>query len=125
MSPAIAQEIQPTNRLFERIVAQRDFDSLDRVYTHNARVLPPGAGMVAGRENIKSFWRSAIDQMGVTAVKLETVEFEQVGETGFEVGRGRLEFASGAVPVNVKYVVVWKREDGVWKLHVDIWNTLS
>lgn len=22
-----------------------------------------------------------------------------------------------------KYVVVWKDEGGVWKLHVDIWNT--
>jgi hypothetical protein len=22
-----------------------------------------------------------------------------------------------------KYIVVWKRQDGVWKLHADIWNS--
>jgi ketosteroid isomerase-like protein len=22
-----------------------------------------------------------------------------------------------------KYVVIWKREDGAWKLHRDIWTT--
>ncbi len=125
MSPAIAQDIRSTNQLFEQIVAQRDFDALDRVYTRDARILPPGAEMIAGRENIKNFWRAAIDQMGVSAAKLETVEFEPAGETGFEIGRGRLEFASGAPALDVKYVVVWQREDGAWKWRVDIWNTLS
>jgi ketosteroid isomerase-like protein len=125
VSPASAQDIQSTNHLFEEIVSKRDFDMLDRVYTRDARILPPGAEMIAGRENIKGFWRSAVDGMGVSAVKLETVEFNSVGDTGFEIGRGTLEFASGAAPLGVKYVVVWKREDGAWKWHVDIWNTLS
>ena len=26
------------------------------------------------------------------------------------------------VTMSVKYVVVWKRENGAWKWHVDIWN---
>lgn len=125
MSPATAQDIQHTNSLFEEIVVKRNFDALERVYTRDARILPPGAEMIAGRDNIKGFWRSAVDGMGVSAVKLETVEFNSTGDTGFEIGRGRLEFASGVAPVDVKYVVVWKREDGAWKWHVDIWNTLG
>lgn len=125
MSPAIAQDIRQTNTLFEEIVARRDFDALDRVYTNDARILPPAAGMITGRENVKGFWRAAVDSMGVSAAKLETVEFTPAGDTGFEIGRGRLEFMSGAPAVDVKYVVVWKREDGVWKWDVDIWNTLA
>ncbi|MGD0437299.1 MAG: nuclear transport factor 2 family protein [Bryobacteraceae bacterium] len=125
MSPVIAQDIQPTNRLFEQIIAKRDFDALDRVYTKDARILPPGAPTISGRENIKSFWRSAVDSLGVSAGKLETVEFEATGDTGFEIGRGRLDFVSGAASLEVKFVVVWKREDGAWKWDVDIWNTLS
>jgi ketosteroid isomerase-like protein len=125
VSPTTADDIRHTNRVFEEIVAKRDFDALNRVYTQDARILPPGAEMIAGRENIKNFWRSAVDGMGVSAVKLETVEFNSAGDTGFEIGRGKLEFASGVAPVEVKYVVVWKREDDAWKWHVDIWNTLS
>lgn len=126
MNPTLAQDIQKTNRIFEAAVANRDVDPLDRVYTQNARILPPGAEMVVGRENIKNFWRSAIATMGVKAVKLQTIDFEPLGETGFEVGRARLEFAaSGAQPVDVKYVVLWKREDAEWKWHVDMWSPVS
>jgi hypothetical protein len=27
--------------------------------------------------------------------------------------------------LDVKYVVVWKREDDLWKWHIDIWNPNS
>ena len=124
MSPAIEQSIQSTNRTFEReVVAQRNIDALDRVYTADARVLPPGAELVSGRENIKNFWRGAIEAMNVSACRLESVDFELQGDTGYEIGRATIEFAAADAPPAVgKYVVIWKREDGAWKWHVDIWN---
>jgi ketosteroid isomerase-like protein len=124
MNPALAQDIQKTNRIFEQeVAAKRNIAALDQVYTLNARILPPGAEMISGRENIKAFWRSAIESMGVTGVKLQTVDFEP--ETGFEIGRATLKFAAGTQPVDVKYIVLWKREDGVWKWHVDMWSPVS
>ena len=127
MNPAVAQDIQKTNRIFEQeVAAKRNIDALDHVYTQNARILPPGAEMVSGRENIKTFWRTAIESMGVKAVKLRTVDFEPLGDTGFEIGRATLEFtAAGAQPVDVKYVVLWKRENDEWKWHVDMWSPVS
>jgi ketosteroid isomerase-like protein len=124
MSQVTQQDIQPANRIFELEVAgKRNVDALDRVYTTDARILPPGAPMVSGRENIKAFWRSAIEAMNVRAVKLETVSFEALADTGIEIGRATLEFAAPEVPMaTVKYVVIWKREDGMWKWHIDIWN---
>ena len=124
MSPATAQNIQAANRLFEQeVAAKRNIDALDRVYTSDARILPPGGEMIQGRENIKAFWRSAIDGLNVSGVTLETVDFEAVGDTGFEIGRATLHFAAPDAPaMNAKYVVIWKQEDGMWKWHVDIWN---
>jgi ketosteroid isomerase-like protein len=79
--------------------------------------------MVSGRENIKNFWKAAIEGMNVAAVKLETVDFEPLGDTGIEIGRATLTFAAAdAPPATVKYVVVWKQEEGRWKWHIDIWN---
>jgi ketosteroid isomerase-like protein len=123
MSPALSQDISRTNRVFEEeVAAKRNIAALDDVYTANARILPPGAEMVSGRENIKNFWKGAIESMNVSAVKLETVDFQALGDTRIEIGRATLMF-SGAPDVTVKYVVVWKQEDGTWKWHIDIWNS--
>jgi ketosteroid isomerase-like protein len=124
MSPAMQQNVQATNRLFEQEVAgKKNIDALDRIYTANARILPPGAPMMSGRENIKAFWRAAIDSLNVAAVRLETIDFDLHGDTAVEIGRATLSFATPNAPeATGKYVVIWKQEDGVWKWDVDIWN---
>jgi ketosteroid isomerase-like protein len=124
MSPSMTQDIEATNRIFEdEVVLKRNVEALDRVYTANARILPPGAGMVSGRENIKAFWRSAIDSLDVATAKLQTVDFQVLGDGGIEIGQAILNFrASGSAPAVMKYVVAWKREGGVWKWDIDIWN---
>ena len=127
MSPSMTHEIEATNRIFEQeFVANRNPDALNRVYTADARILPPGAPMVTGRENIKAFWKGAIESLNVASVKLETVNFQPLGDGGVEIGRATLAFrAASTPPAEVKYVVVWKREDGCWKWDIDIWNPNS
>jgi ketosteroid isomerase-like protein len=45
------------------------------------------------------------------------------GDLAAETGKYDLTGADGTVLDSGKYVVVWKREGGHWKLHRDIWNT--
>lgn len=124
MNPGKATDLRETNRIFEEdVVAKGNFNALDRVYTSNARILPPGAEMIAGIEPIKAFWKQAAAAMGVTAVELRSVDVEFLGDTATEIGRATLVTGSGEV--HVKYVVIWKKEDGVWKWHVDIWNPVA
>jgi ketosteroid isomerase-like protein len=124
MSPQAAPEFRETNRIFEdEVIAKGNFDALDRVYTRDARVMPPGAEMVRGREQAKTFWQQAVAALGVTAIALRIVELELHGDTAVEIGRAEIKTGSGAI--DVKYVVVWKQEDGAWKWHIDIWNPVS
>ena len=58
---------------------------------------------------------------GAPNVKLETVDLEVAGEMAHEVGEAQLTLGSGTAVA--KYVVVWKKADGQWRLHRDIWNT--
>ena len=111
-----------TNELFNaEVIAKQNLGAVDRVYTTDARVLPPGAPMIEGREQIKMFWRQAIDGLGLTSVKLTTVHVEPAGDGVVEIGRADLGVAGGQV-VTVKYVVHWQQEDGAWKWNIDIWN---
>lgn len=123
MQPATAADtMRETNRIFEdEVVGKRNFDALERTYTANARILPPGTEMITGRENIKAFWKETIAQMGATAAKLESVDIQEGEDTMIEIGRAVISLAGGA-SVTGKYVVVWKREDGAWKWDTDIWN---
>jgi ketosteroid isomerase-like protein len=122
MSPTTIQEaLRATNQIFEEeVVRQRNFQALERVYTEDARILPPGAPMVSGREAIIGFWKSAIEGLGVETGRLESVELI-VSDYITEIGRASLNLVDGS-SVDAKYVVTWKREVGSWKWHVDIWN---
>ena len=112
-----------TNRVFEEeVVGRGDFGALERVYTRGARILPPGAPLVAGREAIAEFWRGAAAALGVQGVKLHTISLDVFGDRAQEVGRAELAVEGGEAPVALKYVVLWKREDGGWRWDVDIWN---
>jgi ketosteroid isomerase-like protein len=120
---SIKTAMQHTNELFgSSVVKGRNFAVIDEVYTQDARILPPGADLIEGRENIKGFWETAVTGLNVQDAKLVSVNAHQSGDSIIEVGRAELFLPEGA-SLAVKYVVEWRQEDGAWKWHTDIWNT--
>jgi ketosteroid isomerase-like protein len=125
ISDSVLTGMQQTNELFDSVVIKKgQIDALDKVYSADARILPPGAGVIEGRAAIKGFWKQAIAALGLKAAKLTTVDAQVVGENIFEVGQAELTVGDGQV-VSAKYVVLWKQEDGAWKWQTDIWNLNS
>jgi ketosteroid isomerase-like protein len=114
-------EMREVNRTFgEDVCGRKDFDALARVYTRDAEILPPGNEIISGLENIKQFWAGACESLAITHCRLMPYEVEVAGDFAHEVARGEVVTENGAVPI--KYIVLWKREDGRWKWHRDIWN---
>jgi ketosteroid isomerase-like protein len=116
-----------TNDLFNReVFGKRNFSALDDIYTSNARILPPGASMVSGREGIKEFWAGLVQAVNAKSAVLASVDVIPAGDGVVEIGRATLTVepeGQGQTQMEVKYVVFWRQEDGRWKWHVDIWNT--
>ena len=119
---AVASKIESANRTFEETFARGDADGMAALYTEDGQLLPTGSDVISGRSAIADFWQGAFDA-GLARAELTTVELESAGDAAYEVGRYRLSLEDGQVADEGKYVVVWKREDGHWKLHRDIWNT--
>ena len=117
------------NRLFnEDVVGKRNMAELDKVYTTDARILPPGGPMVAGREAIKQFWAGMIQGVNAKSAELFSVDVMPSGDGLVEIGRAVLTVETGpgaTAQMEGKYVVYWRQEDGQWKWHVDIWNMNS
>lgn len=115
-----------TNELFNReVFGKRNFAALDDVYTGNARILPPGAPMISGRDAIKKFWSDLVVSANAQSAVLSSVDVMPAGEGVVEIGRATLTVqppGQAAAQMEVKYVVYWRPEAGLWKWHVDIWN---
>ena len=95
------------------------------LYTADAAVLPPDAARIDGREGIQAMWQSFLDA-GVEDLALESVEIDAHGDSASEVGSFSItapDGQGGRVTVDGKYIVLWRQgEDGVWRIHRDIWN---
>ena len=122
---ALAQDrasIQTLNDQFTKAFNAGDIAAVAAHYTEDATVLPPGAEMVLGRNAILTFWKSAADQIG--DIKLTAVDVKPLGSNAArEIGTFSLR-TKGAQSQQVtgKYVVVWEKVGGDWKLATDIWN---
>jgi uncharacterized protein (TIGR02246 family) len=113
-------EIAAVNHQFEDAARKGDLDRLASLYTTDAMALPPDGPIVRGRDSIKQMWGSIAQQLGLKEVRLETVDLEVAGDMASEVGEAHLALASGSAVVKF---VVWKKVDGQWRLHRDIWNS--
>jgi ketosteroid isomerase-like protein len=116
--------IEGANKRWIDAFNRGDAAAVTALYTDTATVLPPGTGMVHGRDAVLAFWKGAIDS-GMKVTALTTVSVERQGAFAKEIGRVVAE-APGPdkkmAPVEGKYVVVWRVVKGVWKLDADIWN---
>jgi uncharacterized protein (TIGR02246 family) len=112
--------VEAGNRAFVAAFLKGDAPGVAELYTENGRVVAPGSPVAIGRPEIEVFWRGVIES-GVGDVALATEHVESSGDLAVEDGTVRLVAKDGTVTVQ-RYVVVWKRVDGRWKLHRDIWN---
>ncbi len=114
--------IEEATAAFAAAYAKGDAKAIAEMYTENARVLPPNAKVVENRKAIEEFWKGAMDA-GIKAIELKTVEVESFGDTIVEQGTATLFGKDEVVVDKIKYLVVWKRVGGKWRLHRDCWNS--
>ena len=121
-STDVRAAIEAVNAKFDAAWGRKDAAAVTALYTANATLLPPNVGPVSGSEAILEFWKAAL-AAAPPAAKLTATEVEAHGDTAHEVGTYQMFASDGKVVETGKYVVVWKREGGQWKLHRDIWNS--
>ncbi len=121
-STDVHDAIVAADETFMTTFSRGDAAGIAALYTENGQFLPPNSDFVTGKQAIQATFQAFMD-MGIKAIKLETVEVEGYGDTASEVARYTLEGEGGQVLDQGKYIVIWKQEAGQWKLHRDIINT--
>ena len=114
--------IEAGNKAFGAAIAAGNAAGVAALYTDDAVVMPPNSEAVTGRPAIEKAFQGMIAS-GVKEVLLTGKEVEAHGDTATEVGTYSVKDAASKEIDRGKYIVVWKRVQGQWKLHRDIWNS--
>jgi uncharacterized protein (TIGR02246 family) len=121
----VRQAIEQVNARFVEAFKAGDAAAISSLYTETAKMLPPDATEVVGREAIQMLWQGAIDD-GVKELTLKAIDVEACGDLAYEVGSFSIQVpaeSNAMTTAGGNYLVIWKRgADGRWRLHVDTWN---
>ena len=119
--------IERIGRAFTEAYGRGDLAAVAAMYAEDAIAFPPESDMVKGRAAIQELWKHALDT-GVKSIEFEVVDVVSSGNLASETGIASLHvLAVGSQEsiVKVKYIVVYKKVGGTWKLYRDIWNSMA
>ena len=116
----IRNAIEAASKGFVEALSKGDAAKIADMYAEGARVLPPNGPMVQERQRIQEFWQGFINTGA--KLSLSTSDVEAQGNVAIEVGTYELISPDNKRDAG-KFVVVWRRQKGDWKLAVDIWNS--
>jgi uncharacterized protein (TIGR02246 family) len=104
-----------------------DTTAIVNTYAPDAIVLASNTPMVHGREAIRSFWTGFLGQFASVDFSLTPDDVQQSGDLAVETGRYRANLTpkNATTPVNDegKYVVVWRKIGGQWKMVRDMFSS--
>lgn len=121
------QKILTSIENFSHYYINADYENLANAYSTDAKILPPGADIIVGREAIKQRW-VVPDNVKILHHRIEPNEIKINGEYAYDVGyyKGKTRRADQSeVSWKGKYLIVWKKEQSGWKIYLDAWNRID
>ncbi|WP_430408443.1 YybH family protein [Kordia sp.] len=119
-------QIRQNIKDFSSYVNTSNYEMIGASYTEDAKIFPQRGKMIAGRTNIVKYWTLP---EGIKTInhKITPSEITIVDDTAYDYGHyeGTTVKSDGEESSwKGKYVIVWKRVNGNWKMYLDIWNSI-
>ena len=129
-SPALAHsvsaQIKEISAKWVAAFKQRDFVMIEALYTSDGLLLSSNSPPIEGPKAVVEVWKSWRELPNV-AIEFgaNRIEVSSSGDMAYDYGWYTFAFDTdnGRFEDKGKYVVVWKRVDGAWKVAADIFNT--
>lgn len=120
------QTILKNTEDFSKHVISSNYELIAASYTKDAKIFPNNTKILEGEDIIK-YWMLP-EGVSIPYHKITQTEITIVDNTAYDYGyyEGITKRKKGEeVSWKGKYVIVWKRVEGVWKMHLDIWNSVK
>lgn len=111
---------------FSQAYMNEDISQLSNYYTIDGKIFPNGTPIISGRPAIYKRWQTG-DDNDILSHRVTPIEIVVHGDTAYDYG-----YYSGSNQVKGKdlqewkgkYVIVWKKVNDEWLIHLDIWNSV-
>jgi ketosteroid isomerase-like protein len=111
--------IEAQSRSFTAALEKGDAAEAARNFTADAKLSVPGVdGVLEGRQAIEKFWQRALAG-GIKSLTLTPRDLEGSGDLRIETGTYAAFGANHSELGRGEYLLVWKHEEGTWKIHRD------
>jgi len=112
---------------FSKAYVNADYDKLTNFYSTDGKIFPIGADIKAGHEAIKKHWILPKGQ-SIQSHKVTPREIKIIDNYAYDYGYYSGVSVSKKGVTNTfkgKYVIVWRKDGGDWKIYLDIWNRID
>ncbi|XP_078001047.1 uncharacterized protein LOC144453597 [Glandiceps talaboti] len=111
---------------YMELFAAGDMKGTSELYTEDCTFMPPGDVTKTGRQSVEEVF-TGMRSLGMVKVLLTIDEVGGVdgGDTAFDRGHYELLKEDGSRADVGKYVVIWKKVNGVYHLAIDCFNSNS
>ena len=116
------QAIRAAIREYLQAVASKDPDAAVNMFTDDAVFLFAGMPLVRGQSGLRSAFAGLMQTPGFSLTFEPTdLELSQAGDMAYELGTYRLSLddPEGHVDDTGKYLTVWRKVSGRWKIAAD------
>lgn len=115
-------EITEAHDRLETAIIRQDPEMAVSNYTRDAVLFAPTAPPIRGHRQIRAYLRGTINQ-GVRSAEYQTLDLEGTSNRMTEGGRYTFRDENGEILDMGKYLVLWKKVGGTWKVHREMFNT--
>jgi ketosteroid isomerase-like protein/quercetin dioxygenase-like cupin family protein len=119
---AAMKAIEERNNLFMDLMSKSDSIGLANLYTKDAKFMAANTESAVGRSNIQSVFAGYINA-GISKIELKTTEVWGNENMLISEDNWKLFLKDGTKVDHGKAIIIWKKEDGKWKLLRDIFNS--
>lgn len=119
---ATRQVIAEQNARFTKAHLTGNVALIDSMFTADATAYPPGSAAVTGARAMHDFTVAYINA-GLTEFREESTDFYGNVDLVVDAGSYVVTFGPDHVTERGKYLNVWTRTAGGWKIRSNMWNT--
>ena len=120
------QQILKNTEKFSEYLNTSNYKMVGESYTDDAKIFPQEGKILEGKKAILKYW-TLPKGIKTKNHKITQHEIRVVKNTAYDYGiyQGTTVKENGEQSNwKGKYVIVWKRIKGKWKIYLDIWNNL-
>jgi len=111
---------------WSKAATAKDVARVVQFYAKDGSVVWPDQPVATGHKAIRASWKQAYKATPKMYLDFKPTHIEISGGRDMATDYGLVHFAPNAKPGDTqntaKYLVVWKRQNGAWKVAYDSWN---